>query len=212
MKKFKFFNIFYSFKNFFHKYKFFQPNPAFENMTNLDGYWGAKIVMSFTNEQLAAAVTEANYSDPEAASYLVDVLAKRRDIIGKHWFTQFAPLEKFEIKNEKNEQKFCFKDLAIETGLEKLATTQYRYSLRNDIGAIIQTENLGQSTCIKLPSHQVAMQNNTSDNSSSGNDYWAMTLQLQRNSSGTWSKWVKIYLNLDSPTGRFQLVGIRRQD
>ncbi|MEE9169292.1 MAG: hypothetical protein V3U73_05965, partial [bacterium] len=49
------------------KYKPQIPNPAFENMTNLDGYWGAKLVMSFTDEQLETAVAQGQYSNPEAA-------------------------------------------------------------------------------------------------------------------------------------------------
>ncbi|MEE8576949.1 MAG: hypothetical protein V3T31_06810, partial [candidate division Zixibacteria bacterium] len=31
-----------------------QPNPAFDNMTNRDAYWGAKIVMSWTDDDLRA--------------------------------------------------------------------------------------------------------------------------------------------------------------
>jgi hypothetical protein len=67
-------------KNFHpQKYKYITPNPAFENLTNQDGYWGAKMVMSFTDEQIEAAVTEGKYSDPEAKRYLVQKLIERRN-------------------------------------------------------------------------------------------------------------------------------------
>ncbi len=193
------------------KYKFLIPNPAFENMTDLDGYWAAKIVMSFTDEQLAAVVKEGNYSNRQATSYLVKILAERRNIIGRYWFNKIAPLDRFEILNDGSGQNLCFKDLAITTGLVSSESAQYRHSLRNGNIFLVQTDQVDQSTCIALPS-QAVTSNGTEEKGSSKNDYWEMTLQLQRNSSGPWSKWVKIYLDLDSTTSRFQLVGIRRQD
>ena len=34
------------------------PNPAFVQMTPLDGYWGAKRVMSFRDDRISAIVEE----------------------------------------------------------------------------------------------------------------------------------------------------------
>ena len=45
------------------------PQPAFREMTDRDGYWGAKIVASFSDEQIAAAVEAAHYEDPRASAY-----------------------------------------------------------------------------------------------------------------------------------------------
>jgi len=44
------------------------PNPAFQNATHRDLYWGAKIVMSFTDEITDQVVHEARYSRREDAS------------------------------------------------------------------------------------------------------------------------------------------------
>jgi len=63
-------------------FKFHMPNPAFENMTVRDGYWGAKIVMSLTDEQIKAAVSSADYSDQDAADFLMKTIIERRDIVG----------------------------------------------------------------------------------------------------------------------------------
>ncbi len=77
------------------KWKPMIPNYAFDNMTDRDAFWAAKIVMSFTDEQLAEIVKTADYSDPNDAEYVLDVLIKRRDVVGAYWFSQISPLDNF---------------------------------------------------------------------------------------------------------------------
>lgn len=69
------------------------PNPAFDNMTDRDGYWGAKLVMSFTDPQLFAAVEAGRYSDPAAARAILRTLQERRDMTGRAWFSRVSPLD-----------------------------------------------------------------------------------------------------------------------
>ncbi|HKY60953.1 MAG TPA: hypothetical protein VJP59_08075, partial [Gemmatimonadota bacterium] len=69
------------------------PNPAFDNVTVRDGYWGAKLVMSFTDPQLFAAIEAGQYSNPEAARYILRALQERRDLTGRHWFAEVSPLD-----------------------------------------------------------------------------------------------------------------------
>ena len=68
-------------------------NSALINRTPADGYWGTKLVMSFTDEQLDAAVAAGQYSDPAAAAYLLRSLRERRDATGRYWFSQVSPLD-----------------------------------------------------------------------------------------------------------------------
>ena len=42
-----------------------------------DLYWGAKLVMSFTDEEIRAIVETGGYSDPRATQWISDVLVKR---------------------------------------------------------------------------------------------------------------------------------------
>jgi hypothetical protein len=86
------------------------PNPAFQNMTDNDGYWAAKIITSFSDNELWAVIQQARYSNPDAAEYLHDVLCKRRDKIGRLLFQQVAPLDDFSLKSE----TLFFKDLAVQ--------------------------------------------------------------------------------------------------
>jgi len=90
------------------------PHPAFRLMTDRDGYWGAKIVASFSNAQIAAAVDAAKYEDPRAREFLVRNLIIRRDKIARYWFSRMAPLDFFWMQDG----GLRFHDLAVEVGLE----------------------------------------------------------------------------------------------
>jgi hypothetical protein len=74
-------------------------NAAFGKATPADAYWGAKIVMSFTDQQLAGAVDAAEYSDPADARALLDALRQRRDATGRYWFAQVSPIENVAIED-----------------------------------------------------------------------------------------------------------------
>jgi len=85
------------------------PNPAFDHVTPADGYWGAKIVMAFTDEHLRTAVGLGDYSDPRAEEYLLDGLRGRRDASGRYWFGRVTPLEEAAIDG----REVVFEDLWV---------------------------------------------------------------------------------------------------
>jgi hypothetical protein len=94
------------------------PQPAFREATDRDGYWGAKIVASFSDEQIAAAVEAAHYEDPRARDYLVSNLIVRRDKIARYWFGRVAPLDFFSVEDD----VLRFRDLAVDIGLARVRT------------------------------------------------------------------------------------------
>jgi hypothetical protein len=67
------------------------PNPAFDDRTDRDVRWGARIVAGFTDEHIRAAVEQGRYSDPRATAYLTQVLIQRRDMIVRRWLGNGAP-------------------------------------------------------------------------------------------------------------------------
>ncbi len=73
------------------------PNPAFQNRTVRDGYWGAKLVASFDEEQIRAAVAEGKLSDPAASEAVVQALLGRREITVRYWYSRVTPLEDLAI-------------------------------------------------------------------------------------------------------------------
>ena len=105
------------------------PHPGFRAMTDRDAYWGAKIVASFSDAQIAAAVDAAKYEDPRAREYLVRSLIARRDKIARHWFGRVAPLDFFRIQDG----GLRFQDLAVDIGLENARS--YVVEIESERGA-----------------------------------------------------------------------------
>jgi hypothetical protein len=73
------------------------PNPAFLLMDVEDGFWGAKQVASFTDDEIRALVQAGEYSDPRATEWVAECLIKRRDKIAEAWFSQALPLDRFRL-------------------------------------------------------------------------------------------------------------------
>ena len=197
------------YSEFYHpkKFKIIFPNPAYDNMTDLDGYWGAKLVMSFTDEQLRAVVSEAQYPDQEAAEYLLETLIERRDITGRCWFNRTAPLARFElIDNEDGGQILRFIDLAVETGLESAEKSVYRYSLKCNRKGFIPLTEIGSETSIPLL-NPLNLSPDGEHNNYPGTQ-WEVELTVKRGENEKWSKWVKVYLN--KKDARFIIIGLRR--
>lgn len=103
------------------KFKTQLPHLAFKDLTLADGFWAAKLIMNFTDEQIAAIVKTAEYSDPEVTETVTRVLTERRDIIGRYWFTEANPLDAFELKDG----KLTFLDLGVKYGFFKAEDTVY---------------------------------------------------------------------------------------
>ena len=87
--------------------------PPFRKLTPRDAYWGAKVVASFSDAQIAAAVDAAGYEDPRAREYILRTLAERREKIARYWFDRVAPLDFFHVEGN----TLSFHDLALDRGL-----------------------------------------------------------------------------------------------
>jgi hypothetical protein len=61
------------------------PNPAFDQRTERDIRWGARIVAGFTDAHIHAVVDAAHYTDPRAAEYIERILIERRDKLVRRW-------------------------------------------------------------------------------------------------------------------------------
>ena len=126
------------------------PNPAFEKMTRRDAFWGAKIVMSFSDADLRAIVETAQISTPAAEAHLLEVLQARRDKIGRYWFDRINPLDRFSVvapsavvagqgRATPVGAQLRFDDLAVTGGLAAGETRRYTYQFVLDgeaLGAV----------------------------------------------------------------------------
>ncbi|MFO7653770.1 MAG: hypothetical protein R6X25_08075 [Candidatus Krumholzibacteriia bacterium] len=98
------------------------PNSAFANLTDRDGYWAAKVISAFDDDHLRAAVAAGGYRQPEAAEYMVRILAARRDKLARAWFDRVAPIDFFRWTDD----AVVFRDLGMERNLYPEVGTRYR--------------------------------------------------------------------------------------
>jgi hypothetical protein len=110
------------------------PYWPYRDADRFDGYWGAKLVMRFTREQLTAIVDEARYSDPRTASYMVDTLVQRQRAVGRYWFRQVSPLDRFTV----DAQGLCFDDLAVVHDFENPRAASYEIEVFGGDGQTVR--------------------------------------------------------------------------
>ena len=98
----------------------------FIDADRFDGFWGAKIVVRFTRDQLRAAAVLGQYSDPRAVDHLVDALVARQRAVARHWFARVNPVDRFEAEAGAGGWTVCFDDLAVKYRLAAASGTRYR--------------------------------------------------------------------------------------
>ena len=173
------------------------PYWPFEDADRFDGYWGAKLVMRFTREQIAAAVDEAQYSDPRTATYMVDTLVARQRKVGAYWFRQVSPLDHFATDSTAGGARLCFDDLALVYGLESARGHRYRVEIFDRDGAELGAKMLPASAtaCVVVPI------------AASDNGYTIVKLAALRNALALPP--VFVHLARDA-SGAVRVIGVRR--
>jgi hypothetical protein len=68
------------------------PAAALLHARDDDTFWAARRVMAFSDDMIRALVKTGKYSDPAAEKLLADVLIKRRDRIGRVYFSRMNPV------------------------------------------------------------------------------------------------------------------------
>lgn len=121
------------------KYKCLLPYEAFRLILPADGFWAAKILMSFSDEDIRAMVKAGKYSRPEDEDYIVKTLSERRDIIAKYWFSRVSPLDQFVFSGD----TLSFKDLAVDYGFVPREGTVYRVEVTSGNEKIAVLEMAG---------------------------------------------------------------------
>lgn len=109
------------------RFKSNTPYFAMMDKDRFDAFWGAKILIRFTPEQLRAVVEEARYSDPRATDYMTRILIERQRKTARYWFTQVNPLDAFEVgKGTDGSYQVCYDDLTLKYQLDAYAIdTEY---------------------------------------------------------------------------------------
>ncbi|MFH1372211.1 MAG: hypothetical protein ABII79_00215 [bacterium] len=189
------------------------PIPSFEIMTDRDAFWAAKQVMSLRDDDLRALIEAAQYSDPEAAAYLLETMKARRDKIGSYWFGKVNPLDRFKLTRTDDAVEISFDDLAVAYGLELSGTSRYRYQVKYD-GSTVISDRPFDGTKIRLDRQQLADLTSALSGVSTGDDpkKHLVEINIQTKRFGSWSQPVLLWLWYHPDNARFQLVGIEHLD
>ena len=116
-------------------------------MTDRDAYFGAKLVTSFSDEQIEAAVATAGYSE-RAGRALVHALERRRAAVGRRYLLPMTAVETPWLR----EGELCFRDLAVERGF--LNPPTYEFAVRDEHGTLIASglrPAIGATSCVPVP-------------------------------------------------------------
>ncbi len=189
------------------------PNPAWENKTNRDAYWGAKIVMAWTDEHLRTLISTAQYDDREVEGYLFQTLVARRDKIGRHWFSKVNPLDYFNVQeNSAGGLDIAFEDLWVRYGLGEADDAVYRYMVRHRGDERIPGEIIAETDLTLTSSQLDALRKSfVSQQEKSDSRLFELLLWTQR-AGGKWSLPTRLWLWYFSDEDRFRLVGIEHLD
>ncbi|MDX1585552.1 MAG: hypothetical protein R3222_02365 [Balneolaceae bacterium] len=176
------------------------PLPAFENMTLRDAYWGAKQVMSFSDEDIRAIVKTGRITNDEAESFLRQILINRRDKIGEYWFSRINPLDKFAAEISGGDLKLHFSDLGVEGNIYRANNTRYRYEVFES-GKRLQSSRVTEQTTANF-----TKVGNIGDSPKATR---VITFRLHTERENTQYKAVSVYVALERTGPR--IVGVNRE-
>ncbi len=195
------------------KWKANWPNAAFARVTPRDGYWGAKLVGSFTDEQIRAAVAEGKLQSDFAADTLAKILSYRRYRTIAYWYSRVTPIENVEVENDfADETGFMvsFDDLGIRDGVWRAPGTTYRWDLEH---RALGLRWRGEGTAAQSARQTLVV---TSDRRGAspapqrdpaGDDSIA-TLDVTAYREGAPGRAVRVYLAWDAERGVYRVVGL----
>lgn len=196
------------------------PNPAFLRTTVRDAYWGAKIVTSFTDDEIDTIVHTGGFTDPRAERYVAEVLKARRDKIGRYYFTLVNPLERFSLMDTaSSEQVLTFENLALSRRYAPAETATYRYVIRRylrggfdrEVVPVVYTVDAPRILLSRSLVQTLRLQLDGARDLTRDRSVAAIEIQTSYDGGGHWSKGVTVYLRFNPEAGRFHLIGLDRE-
>jgi hypothetical protein len=177
------------------------PNSAFDNMRADDAFWAARLMTSFDDDLIAGAVKSGHYSDPEAESYLAQVLVTRKHKILQHWLNGVLPLVDFELSPE---GLLTFTNVAVDVEAAQPAQ-EYRvrwFAFDNRTGTATPVGDEAASPMLSAQAPATLLGN--------GSAYVMAELRGTHATHTGWAMPLKVYFRHEA-SNEWQLVGLERQ-
>lgn len=182
------------------------PNQAFNNLTTRDGYWGAKLVGSFTDAQIRAAVAAGELPDEWAADTLATILMTRRDAVVEHWYGKVSPVENPRVVDDDGLLAVAFEDLGVRDGPWSPAGSRYEWRFE-DPAAGIRRE--GSSPVGRRGDQALVIVENVPGRArdpDAADRYATLDIRIVREGSGVEPKPARVYLRWSGD--RYEVAGL----
>jgi len=175
------------------------PTAAFLRARDDDSFWAARRVMAFSDEMIRAAVKTGQYSDPQAAQHLGDMLIARRNKIGRAYLNAINPVVNVTLDETGT---LAFENAAVSAGVAAAPGGGYviqwaRYDnntgATTPIGASTAAATLATPAPAALPSERGA--------------YVKVEIRAVQPPNPSWGAPVTAYFKR---TGGWTLVGLER--
>jgi len=184
------------------------PILPFENMTLRDAFWGTKLVLSFSDEQIRTAVETGEFSDPAATELLTRVMIQRRDKIGRYWLNRMNPLDRFAVsRGADGELQLRFVDLAVYHDFVSRQDRSYEFTIREESNPsrVLRRKRI-EEPVITLP------ELGQEEGKSAGLRVYQVSIRTFGTRGKALGKAIHVYLVRQLDTDSVDVVGIERTD
>lgn len=184
-----------------HAWRSNYPNPAFVRMSDRDAFWAARILMTFTPDELRAIVETGEYSRPGDADLFLRVLIARQHKTAREYFDRLPPLDRFEVTGD----GLAFTNLSELYGFATSGTTyETRWSVYdNATGLATPVGDAVTSVRTVVPIPAVPTVQDGVDR------FLVVEIRAEHPAHPRWSRRVAVYLR--PVGGAFAVVGIERE-
>jgi hypothetical protein len=186
------------------------PNAAFNKRTVRDGYWGAKLVGSFTDEQIAAAVREGRLP-VEANGILTEILVRRRDKVVAYWYGRVTPIERPAARYSTDESVpalyVSFEDLGLDAGLWTAGETRYVWRFEDPASRTL-TRGEGAAEVGARQTIRLELDGPPVQGGAPGDGEFA-TLRIAAIRPGASAREARIYLRWEGADKSYRVVGLQ---
>ena len=175
------------------------PVAALRHARPDDTLWAALRVMAFTDDHIRAAVKTGNFTDPVAEKMLADILIKRRDKIGRVYYSRINPLVRFEL----TDSGLAFENPAVKAGFAEAPKQGYQvtwYRFNNGTGASDQIGSPTTTSQVRVPA--------PADLPREANSYVRVSIGAVQPPHAPWATPVDVYFRRAG--NAWQLVGVER--
>jgi hypothetical protein len=162
--------------------------------------------MAWRDKHLKAKVQSGQFSNPEAEMYLFETLKKRRDKIGRFWFSRVNPLDNFRAGYEAAGFVISFDDLGIKYRLWP-DNAEYSFELDYMGRQLIANRKIEARTVILSQKDLKLMTSSFEYGDEKENHLYKIDIHTSREKSSL-SKPTRLWLWYFPEDDRFDLIGI----